>query len=172
MAKSTINLPDGTIITIDGSPEEIKKILSIYQSEETKSSIEEKKNIKNKKDKKKSPQDIILEVISYIKNCEEADAIEKEILDRSSQVDRVILSLYVANKLENKPFLSSGDIHSVLKELGIKMALPNISNTLRGTASKYVMGDRRLKKGSGVVKYQISRPGKQYITKILKDGQS
>lgn len=172
MAKSTINLSDGTIITIDGSPEEIKKILSIYQLEKTKGLIKGKKSATGEKDEKKSEQDIVLEVINYIKDREEADAIEKKILDRSSQVDRVLLPLYIADKLENKPSLSSGDIHSVLKELGIKIALPNISNTLRGTALKYAMGDRQRKKGSGVVKYQISHLGKQYITKILEDEQS
>ena len=36
MAKSTINLPNGTIITVDGDPEEIKKILSIYQYQKIK----------------------------------------------------------------------------------------------------------------------------------------
>ena len=44
MAKSTINLPDGTTISIDGSPEEIKKILSIYQTEKSKILTREKKN--------------------------------------------------------------------------------------------------------------------------------
>jgi len=172
MAKSTINLPDGTIITIDGSPEEIKKILSVYQTEKESGVIKKRKSAAGIKKEEKSEQDNILDVINYIKNCEGADAIEEKILDRASQVDRVLLPLYVADKLKNKPHLSSGDIHSVLKELGIKIALPNISNTLRGTASKYVMGDRQLKKGAGVVKYQISRPGRQYITKILEDGQS
>ncbi len=172
MAKSTINLPDGTTISIDGSPEEIKKILSIYQTEKSKILTREKKSKSGKKGEEKSEQDNVLEVINYIKNCDETDAIEEKILDRASQVDRVLLPLYAADKIENKPSLSSGDIHSVLRELGIKIALPNISNTLRGTASKYVMGDRQLKKGGGVVKYQISRPGRQYITKILKDGQS
>lgn len=172
MAKSTINLPDGTTITIDGSPEEIKKILSVYQTEKESGVIKKRKSAAGIKKEEKSEQDNILDVINYIKNCEEADAIEEKILDRASQVDRVLLPLYVADKLENKPHLSSGDIHSVLKELGIKIALPNISNTLRGTASKYVMGDRQLKKGAGVVKYQISRSGRQYITKILEDGQS
>lgn len=171
MAKSTITLPDGTIITIDGSPEEIKKILSIYQPEKIKT-LKGKENNRSIKGKKESEHDSVLEIINYIKNCEEADAIEQKILDRASQVDRVLLPLYIADKLENEPSLSSGDIHSVLRELGIKIALPNISNTLRGTASKYIMGDRQLKKGTGVVKYQISRPGRQYITKILEDGQS
>jgi len=172
MAKSTINLPDGTTITIDGSSEEIKKILSVYQTEKESGVTKKTKGGAGIKKEEKSEQDNILDVINYIKNCEEADAIEEKILDRASQVDRVLLSLYVADKLESKPHLSSGDIHSVLKELGIKIALPNISNTLRGTASKYVMGDRQLKKGGGVVKYQISRPGRQYIKKILEDGQS
>jgi len=172
MAKSTINLPDGTTITIDGSPEEIKKILSIYQMKNEGGIIKKRKSVTGVKSEEKSEEDSVLEIINYIKNCEEADAIEEKIFDRASQVDRVLLPLYVADKLESKPHLSSGDIHSVLKELGIKIALPNISNTLRGTASKYVMGDRQLKKGAGVVRYQISRPGRQYITKILKDGQS
>lgn len=167
MAKSTIKLPDGTIITIDGDPEEIKRIISIYPGEKTGSLTRKEKHIGGKKSEK-SAQDIILEIVSHIKDCEEADVIEEKILDKSSQVDRALLSLYVADNLDSKPLLSSGDIHSVLKELGIKIALPNIINTLRGTAIKYVMPDRRNKKGGGVVQYRISRQGKQYILKVLK----
>ncbi|MBA7664107.1 hypothetical protein ES703_72158 [subsurface metagenome] len=33
MAKSTIELPNGTIITVDGSPEEINKIISLYYTQ-------------------------------------------------------------------------------------------------------------------------------------------
>lgn len=172
MAKSIINLPDGTKITIDGDSEEIKKILSIYQVEKNKNLTKEKKSFKEEKVNQSSDQDVIIDVINYIKECEEADAIEEKILDRSSQVDRILLPLYAAEKLGNKITLSSGDIHKVLKELGIKIALPNISNSLKGTASKYVIGDRQHKKGVGVVKYRISRPGGQYISKVLEDGKS
>lgn len=169
MAKSNINLPDGTTISIDGTPEEIQKILSIYQIEKSKSIDSKKGENKNKDEKTSDKEDSVLDIIRYIKNCDEYNAIEEKIFDRASQVDRVLLSLYIADKIENKPSLSSGDVHSVLKELGIKIALPNISNTLRGTASKYVIGDRQHKKGVGVVKYHISRAGRQYIAKILEN---
>jgi len=167
MAKSTIKLPNGTLITIDGDPEEIKRILSIYSGEKTGSLTKKEKHIGEEKIEKPT-QDIILDIISHIKDCEEADVIEEKILDKSSQVDRVLLPLYIADNLKSKPLLSSGGIHSALKELGIKIALPNIINTLRGTAIKYVMPDRQNKKRGGAVQYRISRPGKQYISKVLK----
>lgn len=169
MTKSTIKLPNGTIITIEGDPEDIKKVLAVYPVEEKGGLPKTEERVEEKKGKSGSSEDLILNIINNIKDCDETDAIEEKILDRSSQVDRVLLPLYIADKFKSKPSLSSGDIHSVLKELGIKIALPNISNTLRGTAKKYVMGDRRVKKGGGVVRYQISRPGKQYISKILEE---
>ncbi len=54
----------------------------------------------------------------------------------------------------------------VLKELGINMSMANISKTLRGTASKYVMGDRQAKSGEAVL-YKISRRGIQYMNEVL-----
>lgn len=172
MAKSIIKLPDGTLITIDGSPEEIKNIVSIY-------SLDGKKEVSPKMEKKKEVipetleleginEDVVLQITNYIKQCEDGDAIESKILNRTSQVDRVLLPLHIASKLKNKPLLTSGDIHGVLKELGIKIAVPNIANTLKGTARKYVIGDKRTKRGQAVG-YQISRPGDQYILKVIKD---
>ena len=166
MAKSTITLPDGTIITIDGDAEEVKKIISIYKNEITESFVTKGKHVGEEKSEKFT-QDIILDVVNHIKDRKEVNIIEEKILNKSSQVDRALLPLYIADNLSGKPFLSSGDIHSVLKELGIKIALPNIINTLRGTAVKYIMPDRQHKRGKGVVRYRISRPGKQYISKVL-----
>lgn len=178
MVKSTIKLPDGTTITIEGSPEELKKVLSVYQGQNTSNVGKEQKPVSEKKINKSSKQpkttedktskkDLIVELVNAIKNADDMDEIEKKILDKASQVDRVILPLFIMGRdLDNQISLTSNDIYKVLKELGISMALPNISKTLRGTALKYVIADKVTKKGESTP-YKISRKGEQYIKNTL-----
>lgn len=178
MVKSTINLPDGTKITIEGSPEELKKVLSVYQGQNASNVGREEKSVSEKKINKSTKQtrasedkpnkkDRIVELVNTIKNADDMDEIEKKILDKASQVDRVILPLFIMGRdLDNQISLTSNDIYKVLKELGISMALPNISKTLRGTALKYVIADKVTKKGESTP-YKISRKGEQYIKNTL-----
>lgn len=176
MVKSTINLPNGTIITFEGSPEELKDVLSLYN---TNSSVigKEKKNIPKEKAEETGQssisdsgekKDYIMAIVNAIKNSDNVDEIEKNILDKASQVDRTLLPLYIAGRdFDNKFSLTSNDIYKVIKELGIGMALPNISKTLKNTALKYVIADKMTKKGESTP-YKISRKGEQYIEDILK----
>jgi len=171
MAKSTITLPDGTTIIIDGTLEEIKKIISLYSFQKKEILNETKKDKGKKKNAVESTEDILLKITNHIKECDEAEAIAKNILDRPGQVDRVLLPLYIADKLDQKILLTSGDIYEVLKELGIKMVIPNISKTLRNSASKYVMADKRVKRGQAGG-YRITRPGIQYLSKVLMESKN
>lgn len=173
MAKSTIKLPDGTIITVDGSPEEIKKIISLYytqKGEAVPSKVPKlpKKHLKKKEGVKLTEKEMVVEIVNHIKDCDEANLIEEKILDRPGQVDRVLLPLYIADKYtEDKVSLTSGSIYKVLKELGINIAQPNISRVINTTASKYVMGDKPTKKGR-VVRFKINRRGIKYISEVLE----
>lgn len=181
MPTATINLPDGTVVSIDGTPEEVAKLLQLYggsaasaaslvavsRSPRKRKPGKQHKPSTNTPDSPESSRDLN-EIINLVKNCEEAEAIETTILDRVSQVNRILLPLYILHEhLDNAYGLTSGDISQITKGLGIPIHVANVSNTLSKTASKYVMGDRVRKKGQPVA-YKLSRRGMQYIQGVLK----
>lgn len=184
MPKATITLPDGTNVVIDGSPEEVAKLLSLYggASDEPASKPAKKAAPKKKKSRKTqtatsssastSDGPDLSAIIEQIKNCEWAEVIEKEILDKSGQVNRILLPLFVVHDyFDNKDALTSGDISRITTDLGIPIATANASRTLSGTASKYVIGDTVRKKGQ-VVRYKLSRRGHQYFKSLLEDASN
>jgi len=107
------------------------------------------------------------EIITLIKDCDEAEAIETQILDRVAQVDRTLLPLYIVHEyLGDAVGLTSGDVNKITTNLGIPISRPNASSTLSGTASKYVIGDKVKVKGRPV-RYKLSRRGVQYLKQVL-----
>lgn len=182
MPTASIKLSNGTEINIEGTPEEVAKLLAIYNSssgkppafagnlknkrpKQPKSS--KKTATKNTDDNDDSPD--ISEIVNHIKNCDEAELIETKVLDKVGQVNRVLLPMYIVHEhMENQYHLTSGDISKVTVDLGIPIKTPNVSVALSGTASKYVMGDKVRKKGQPV-RYKLSRRGIQYFKEILKD---
>jgi len=169
MAKAKIVLSNGEV-NIEGNPEEIAKILSFYSGKNKSDDRQIKKLTKiNKIENKEIDSDQILNIVNTIKECDESESIEKSILDRSSLVDRIILPLYIANKyIKAKPSLTTGEISKILTELGIPIAIPNVSKTIAGSAKSYVMGDKTRKRGQSV-KYRISRKGIAYLQSVLSD---
>lgn len=171
MAKSNITLPDGTTIKIEGSTTEISKILSVYKNNaETISLKKDQKTstITSKRDKAEAKEaDKIIEIVSAIKNSDYIEEIEMNILDKSSQVDRVLLPLYIVmHDFDNNISLSSTDIYKILKELGVHMALPNISRTLKKTGLKYIIPEKSTKKHEST-SFNISLSGRKYIENLL-----
>lgn len=173
MAKTTIQLANGTIITVEGSADEIAKVMDLYGQGQSLHRKHQK--VKITKSKRASSSGApssedgkvdILELVNATKDADDFDQIEKNILDQASQVDRVLLPLFVVDRSFGSSYtLTSNDIYKYLKDFGINMALPNISKTLSKTAIKYVMGDSTRKKG--VSSYRIARKGKQYIEQTL-----
>jgi len=175
MATSKIVLPNGTIITVEGSPEEIKAILSHYEVENKTSSGNLKKSPskKTKTQVKKSPADenatdAVMQIVNSIKEVDEAENIETNILDRSSQIDRILLPLYISEKHHGNEFkLTTGEMAKILMELGVPIGIANISNAIKSGASKYVVGDKARKKGQPV-RYKLTRRGSQYISAVIE----
>lgn len=162
MARASLILPDGTKVDIDGSPEEIKKILGTHTTVEQ---VKPEKRL----EKKESGSKIInlTDIVNSIKSCKEADLIGKNILDRISQVDRVLLPLYTTHVYyPGNHGLTSGEISKILSQLGIGIHAPNISNTLSSSASKYVLGDKIRRQGQPV-RYRISRKGVDYLNSVI-----
>lgn len=172
MAKASMTLPDGTTVQIEGSADEIQKIISLHKPTgptlKTPPQPKPKKSSHKKGDAEESSFDL-MEIVNQIKNCEEAENIEKNILDRTSQVDRILLPLFITKKYINEKMgLTSGDISRVLGDLGINIFTPNVANGLSGPASKYVIGDKVRRKGQAV-KYKISRRGEQYLSSVIEN---
>lgn len=112
------------------------------------------------------------EIVNLVKDCDEADRIETQILDGSSQVNRTLLPLYIVHEhLGNAFALTSGEVNKVTTDLSIPISTPNASNTLSGTASRYVIGDKIKKKGLAV-RYKLSRRGVKYMKDLLKGPES
>ncbi len=110
----------------------------------------------------------LAKIVNLVKDCDESEAIGKEILDRTSQVDRTLLPLYVVHEYMGNAFdLTSGHISKVTGDLGIRISQPAASRTLAATASRYVMGDKVKKKGLAV-RYKLTRRGVKYMKQVLK----
>lgn len=180
MIKAMLNLPNGTKVQIEGPPEEVEQLLVLYsatQSKSTKHTAPRTDSDKGKKpapvSKKSDAEELDLTpIVNLVKSCEEAEDIEQQVLDRTSQVDRTLLPLYVVYKhLDNKYALSSGDVNKVTTQLSVPVSTPNASRTLSGTASKYVMADTVRKKGV-TVRYKLNRRGVKYMEAVISGDSS
>ena len=184
MAKATLELPNGTKVVVEGTPEEVTKLLDFYGGgsggSESSSQPTGRKKTKKKaskkvahtpKDSKKADEPDLPEIVNLIKNCDEAEDIETRILDQTSQVNRVLLPLYIVHEyLDNAYKLTSGEIATITTELGVPINQPNAAHTLSGTASKYVVGDRVRKKGQAV-RYKMSRRGVKYLSAVIRGAE-
>ena len=188
MPKASIQLPDGTSVVIDGSPEEIARILELYggsnkptentnggsfsskRNQSTKSQSKRKKKTSSDGESKELETIDLVGIIETIRNCDEAEAIETQILDKSGQVNRILLPLYIVHEYYgNSIGLTSGDVSKITTDLGVPVQTPNASRTLSGTASRYVIGDSVRKKGQPV-RYKLSRRGVQFIKEVISGG--
>jgi hypothetical protein len=178
MSKASITLANGTLVQIEGTPEEVAKLLALYGGGKSVASDQTPSGRTRTVPKGKPPQATagaratpdLSQIINLIKTCDEAEAIESKILDKVSQVNRILLPLYIAHEyLDNTRSLTSGDVSQITTDLGIPVSQPNASRTLSGTASRYVIGDKVRKKGQAV-RYKLSRRGLQYLKSVL-DGK-
>lgn len=172
MAKASLTLPDGTTVLVEGSAEEIQKIISLHRPQISTPPQNIGKQIQREdvKTEKKSVADKldIAAVVNALKSSEEFELIERNILDRTSGVDRILLPMYVVHKyFEDKFPMTSGEIFKTLSQLGITIFQSNVANTLSSSASKYVMGDKIRVKGQAV-RYRLSRRGIQYISTVIR----
>lgn len=181
MAKAQITLVNGTNITVDGTVEEIKHLLDYYGGHTTTKHLTDeapsrKKGIRpetpiEKPLKPKSGDNIdvpLADIVNLVKNCDEAEKIEKQILDRTSLVNRCLLPLYIVHEhMQNVFALTTGEISKITSELGITVQQPNVSHVLTGSASRYVMGNRVRRRGQ-VVRYKLSRRGLKYLKAVIE----
>jgi hypothetical protein len=183
MAKASLTLPNGTVVQVEGTLDEVRDLLQFYGSAAPRPaarSATPKENQPARAPTKKRPpaseagggdqpgSPNLSEIVNLAKNCDEAEDIERHILDRASQVDRTLLPLYVVHEhLGNRFGLSSGEVSKITTDLGVPVSQPNASRTLSGTAAKYVIGDKVRKKGQAV-RYKLSRRGVKYLKAVIR----
>ncbi len=177
MPKATFSLPNGTMVTIDGSTEEVQRLLSVYagqtntspqtRQQPRQSKVPRRRAAKNTSVAAESERVEASTIVNLIKTCDEAEAIEKHILDHDSLVDRTLLPLYIVyGYLENGVGLTSGDIHRITRDLGSPVRQSHASTTLSTTAARYVIGDKVRQKGVAV-RYKLSRRGHEYMKSVI-----
>jgi hypothetical protein len=179
MAKASLKIPNGPVITLEGTPEEVKHLLELYSGKEqsaaksatrsrgTQSSKTAASSARSSEDKNNDEKHDLNQIVTLAKDCDEAETIEEQILDRTAQVDRTLLPLYIVHEYLHNAFgLTSGEVKKITTELGIPISQPNASRTLSGTASKYVIGDKVKVKGQPV-RYKLSRRGVKYMKEVL-----
>jgi len=184
MPKASLTLPNGTVVQIEGTTEEVRDLLKHYgaapgHSAQGGTGSGGRARVRKTKGRKPSAGKAarstdsapdLSEIVNVAKNCDEAEDIERQILDRASQVDRTLLPLYIVHEqLDNAFGLSSGEVSKVTTDLGVPVSQPNASKTLSGSAAKYVIGDRVRRKGQ-LVRYRLSRRGLQYMQAVIRGG--
>jgi hypothetical protein len=175
MPKASLTLPTGTIVTIDGTIEDVQRLIALYgETPASKAKVPRRRTsprpTRATTDSGGSEQTVdLMEIVNLIKTCPEAERIETTVLDRPDRLSRTLLPLYVVFEyLANKVGLTSGDINKVTTDLGIPVATSNASTTLSSAGTRFVIGDKVRRKGVAV-RYKLSRRGVQHMKTLLAD---
>jgi len=106
----------------------------------------------------------IAAIVSAINDNDDHEKIEINILNKSGQLPRIIMCLYFAEDVYGAP-ITTGDIHSITDQLGIKISAANAGTTIKNH-QKYFAADTVRKKGA-VIKYKLNRKGNEAYKKLL-----
>lgn len=172
MAKATLNLPNGTIVTISGSTGEIQKLLEIYGESDNKLSSATTALLEFQKPTATIPSPTsakvnLAEIVTLVKTCKEAESIETQILDKRGEVNRVLLPLYIIHEYINNSFgLTTNEIETVTKDLGIRVSRQNSLRAIKNSGSKYVVSDQ-VRKAGAKLHYKLNRRGVQYFKSVI-----
>ena len=171
MARATLKLPNGTSVLIEGTADEVSRMLEHYSGQTPQHVRPPPARLKPRTQtsaKQATEKGIDLaEIVNLVKTCEESENIEVEIVDKSGLVNRVLLPLYVGHEHKANEFgLTSGEISKVTKDLGIPISTQNVSSRLSGAAKSYVVGDKVRRRGQAV-RYKLTRKGIKYLKSVL-----
>ncbi len=118
----------------------------------------------------KSPTDIALQIVNKVGDCDESDAIQKQVLDKRDAEGKVLLSFFIANKYFGNAWLNSADIEKITSALGIKIDKRNGANYLK-TLRKYLESAATPQRGQPTP-YRLNRAGAKRFEEILHEKKS
>lgn len=181
MPKASLTLASGTVVTIEGTTSEVNELLSFYGSATSHQAAghEHKQPVPTARQKpgslsesKDNAEVDLMAIVNHTKSCDEAESIETRILDQPDQLPRVLLPMYIVYEhMGNAHGLTSGQISKVTVQLGVPVKLPNVSKTLSGAATKYIIGDT-VRKAGQAVRYKLSRRGHTYMKEFISGGKA
>jgi hypothetical protein len=180
MPKASFTLPNGTIVTIDGTPSEVRSLLAFYGGNPEKGGRAGQKQStkagsKNSAAEKKISLAKIAKIVNKIKSCPEAEGIERNILAKTFEANRVLLPIYVVHEHMGNAFgLTTSEISKVTAELGARVRVSRqaaFRALVRSPASRYVLSDTPRQMGIAT-RYTMDPRGVQYMKKVIARTQA
>jgi len=178
MPKALVKLPNGTTVEIEGTHDEVQKLLVFYglPGQPSKGKATKKGTTLPAASRSTTGQagaptdDDFSALVNLVRTCDEAEGIETQILDRTSEVNRVLLPLYIAHEYMDDAFgLTTVEISTVTTDLGIRVFRQNVLRAVTTSGARYVVGDRVRRPGQAT-RYRLNRRGVQYMKEVLKGG--
>ena len=180
MPKASFALPNGTVVSIDGTPSEVRNLLAFYggtteKGERKGQKQSPKAGSKNSAAEKKISLAKIAKIVNKIKSCPEAEGIERNILARTFEANRVLLPIYVVHEHMGNAFgLTTSEISKVTAELGARVRVSRqaaFRALVRSPASRYVLSDEPRQMGIAT-RYTMDTRGVQYMKKVIARTQT
>jgi len=172
MAKANLTLPNGTVVNIEGTPEEVHRLIELNSAGASPRKPESAAShiagaAPEMRGSDRQGKIDLVEIVNLVRTCDLSTQIEKIILDKTNVLNRVLLPLFVVHEYKANAFgLTSGDLNKITVELGVPVAQPDASRCLSGPAKGYVVGDKMRVKGQPV-RYRLTRRGVQYLRELL-----
>lgn len=108
----------------------------------------------------------ILQIVNAINESDDNSKIDEQILQKSSQLNRVLLVLYfVLEEYDNSTFCSTSEVDKITDQLGVRMKAPNVAGQFK-TNSKYFAASGVRTKGAQI-KYKLNRKGISEYERII-----
>ena len=129
------------------------------------------KQISKKENKKDDAfPDPILSIVNKIKDCEESEKIDAQVLNKISLPARVLLPFYICYKYFPEQGLTTGDIEKITFQLRVRVKVPNVSKAVANSLQKYLAGDSTRGRGK-TSRYKLNLKGAKYFESLLNPNE-
>ena len=108
------------------------------------------------------------DICNKIKECEEAEKIEVQVLDKTSAENRILLPFYICLRYFPQQRLSTGDIEKITSEIGVRVKTSNVAKTISEKLWRYLDSSSTRVKWK-VTLYKLNRKGEKYFLSILNN---
>jgi hypothetical protein len=105
-------------------------------------------------------------VVNFIKDDDQFNDIESNVLDKQNRLPRILMCMYYAAKFQDDAFLTTGQVEKITDQLGVKIKKSNVGSSIKENL-KYFHSKNTRKQGQ-VVYYKLSRNGEKEFERILQ----
>ena len=155
----------------------LKEIMSNVESESAKSEqshLQQQKNRRRKKggvssknlEEQASETVDIVGIVNHIKDSNDYNKIETNVLDEKQNLPRILMCMYYANEYKEGIHLTTGHVEAITDQMGVKITKSNAGNKIKNN-QKYFNSKNARKKGH-IVYYKLSRAGEKKFLEILE----